>query len=332
MTAFDFRHGGALDRMRAAFPDAPEPWLDLSTGVNPDPYPDTAIADVALRHLPTSAQFEACRRAMAAAFSAPADCVLPTPGSETIIRLLPDVLGARSVAILSPTYGDHETAWRGANADLSMRQDPRDVAGAVDVVVLCNPNNPDGRSWSPAELEPARRVQAARGGWLIVDEAYADLDPAMSMAPSAGADGLIVLRSFGKFFGLAGLRLGATLAPLTVLDGLARRLGVWAVSGPALMIGARAYADHAWAAATRKTLVKRAEALDVSLQRAGLSIAGGTALFRFVAAANAHDAWTRLAKAGIYVRRFLWSEDRLRIGLPPKQPQATRIVSALKDV
>ncbi|MEM1105552.1 MAG: threonine-phosphate decarboxylase CobD [Pseudomonadota bacterium] len=325
----DLTHGGALDAMGAAYPQAPQPWIDLSTGINPWPYGDTAISGRALANLPTAAGQAACRRAMAAAIGAPAEALVLTPGSELAIRLLPGVIAPRRVALLRPTYGDHGAAWRRAGAALIETEDPLALAGQVDAVVLAQPNNPDGRCFEPGALEAARRALASRGGFLILDEAFADLDPGASLAGRAGADGLIILRSFGKFYGLAGLRLGAVLAPAQVRRALAARLGAWPVSGAALEIGARAYGDAAWQAATRRRLGEAASRLDEVLEQAGLALAGGTSLFRYARVARAHDRFRRLAEAGIYVRRFAWSQHHLRIGLPASAEAEARLVRAL---
>ncbi|MEM6649025.1 MAG: threonine-phosphate decarboxylase CobD [Pseudomonadota bacterium] len=325
----DLVHGGALDVMRAAFPDAPEPWIDLSTGINPWPYPDTAISADALTHLPTRTAYETCKCAMASAIGASPALLLLAPGSELLIRLLPDVIRPKRVAILSPTYGDHAFVWKQAGVDIIETADPLSLAKSVDAVVVTHPNNPDGRIFTHEALETARQTLAARGGWLIIDEAYADLIPEQSFAPRGGADGLIILRSFGKFFGLAGVRLGALLAPIHIRNAMAERLGVWPVSGPALEIGARAYDDLAWQARARTDLAAAAARLDATLTAAGLRIVGGTSLYRFVEVDTAYGLFEQLARAGISVRRFDWSQHHLRIGLPASQDAEARLKSAL---
>ena len=325
----DLVHGGALDIMRATFPDAPEPWIDLSTGINPWPYPDTTVSVASLAHLPTRSKQEACRAAMAAAIGAPREALMLSPGSELLIRLLPDVIHPRRVAILSPTYGDHAAVWRRAGADLVETNDPLALASSVDAIVLTHPNNPDGRLFDVEALDTARRELAARGGWLIVDEAYADLVPDKSLAPHGGSEGLIILCSFGKFFGLAGVRLGAILAPESVRQALAERLGVWPVSGAALEIGARAYADTAWQTRARAKLFDAADRLNTILKAGNLNPVGGTSLFRFVEIARAHSVFEQFARAGVYVRRFEWSGSHLRIGLPATREAEARLNAAL---
>lgn len=325
----DLVHGGAIDQMRQAFPTAPEPWVDLSTGINPWPYPCADLSAQAFAHLPTASMYEACQNAMADVFGAAPEALLLLPGSELLIRLLPDILQSRRVAILSPTYGDHASAWKRVGAEILLTQNPLEHADRVDAIVVCNPNNPDGRLFDTNALEAARAKLAAHGGWLIVDEAYADLLPNLSLAPRAGRDGLIVLRSFGKFFGLAGVRLGAMLAPRAVREAMAERLGTWPVSGAALEIGARAYADREWQNQMRQNLSVSANELRSELMAAGLTVLGSTDLFCFVETEDAHAVFHRLACEAVYVRRFDWSSRHLRIGLPATPKAQERLRDAL---
>ncbi len=324
----DEYHGGALDSMRRRFPEAPEPWIDLSTGINPWPWPAPASHYSGLNRLPGAAELASCEAAMAAAFGAPRETVLAAPGSEMLIRLLPTVLQPRRVAILAPSYGDHAQVWKQVDCELVETRDPLADA-AADAVVICNPNNPDGRRFERTELTEALSRLTARGGWLIVDEAFADLEPGLSMAPLAGSGNLLALRSIGKFFGLAGLRLGALLAPPEVRRAMADRLGSWRVSTPALSIGAAAYRDLSWQAETRTRLAAAAQGLRDLLDQGTYRLAGGTNLFTYVETEDSHEVWTHLAESGIYVRRFSWSRRHLRIGLPADAIAAERLAAAL---
>lgn len=328
MTA-DLIHGGALDHMRAAFPDSPEPWIDLSTGINPWPWHIDTLPNTSFHHLPTRTAYNACRKAMANSFGAPQDSLVLAPGSELLIRLLPWVIGPDRVAVLEPTYSDHAQVWQAAGCEVIRSENPLTIADEVDAVVVCNPNNPDGQRFQPAELLSIAEMLARRGGWLIVDEAYADLDPSLSLAPYAGHDGLILLRSFGKFFGLAGVRLGALIAPPAICSAMQDQLGTWPVSGPALQIGARAYDDQVWQSEIRQQLRNACQRLDAILARAGLTVAGGTDLFRLVDTENANVLWDKLGRAGIYVRRFDQSDRLIRIGLPATDSAAARLAAAL---
>ena len=325
----DLKHGGALDRMRTAFPQAPEPWMDLSTGINPWAYPVGDVPEAAFHHLPTLAAHEQCHEAMARAMGALPESLVLSPGSELLIRLLPDIIRPGRVAVLSPSYGDHAAAWRATGCEVIETGDPLAEADRADAIVVCNPNNPDGRRFQPEALLAAARRLANGGGWLIVDEAYGDLEPGLSLAPWSGTDGLIILRSFGKFFGLAGVRLGGMLAPPVVREGVQARLGVWPVAGPALDIGARAYADLAWQAMTRSKLSEAARRLDAIIEESGLERAGGTGLFCLIETEDATALWERLARQGIYVRRFDWSERFVRLGLPEDREAEARLARAL---
>ncbi len=325
----DLRHGGALDRVMVRFPAAPVPWIDLSTGINPWSWPADRVGPDSLHRLPTQGDMDRCRTAMAQAFTAPASALTLVPGTEIAIRLLPQILAARRVAVLSPSYGDHAETWDAAGVELVSTADPLSHADSADIVVLCNPNNPDGRRFDVGLLSDARERLVRRGGWLIVDEAYADLDPALSLAPLAGSPGLVILHSTGKFFGLPGLRLGAVLGPPAIAAELERLLGVWRISGPALAIGARAYADTDWQQSMRGRLAAARTRLDVLLEAGGGRIAGGTDLFRYVEVNDAHATWRKLCEHGIYTRRFDWTSSHLRVGLPGTPVAEARLASAL---
>lgn len=315
-TPFVSGHGGQIDVMAKAFPGAPLPWLDLSTGINPFPYPTAQIPEGAWTRLPTAADRETCEAAMASAFGCDAVNCRAVSGTELAIRQLPAILQARRVVLRDRSYGDHEDSWKAAEADVEAVHDPLDHVEKSDAVVIVNPNNPDGLQRPIDQIENARRNLARRGGWMIVDEAYADLDPGKSVACMAGQRGLIVLRSFGKFFGLAGVRLGSVLGPSEILSDLGAKLGGWDVSGPALALGAAAYSDIAWQRATRTKLKTTSEAFSQVLARTGIEEVGGTDLFRFVRVPDAAATWEKLATKGIAVRRFAQDDQHLRIGLP----------------
>jgi cobalamin biosynthetic protein CobC len=310
------RHGGRLAAAAAAFPAAPQPWVDLSTGINPRPYPAPAASRSARARLPDPESLRALEAAAAAAFGAPAERVTAVPGSETAIRLLPDLLGVRRVAIAPDTYGGHAEAWRAAGAEVV---EERDDAQARVVV---NPNNPDGRTTSADDL-----LASATSRWTIVDEAFVETTPKLSVAAQAGGR-LIVLRSFGKFFGLAGLRLGFVVADASITARLRAKLGDWPLSADAIAAGQAAYADAAWTDRTRRRLTRDAARLDGLLTGAGLEPLGGTSLFRLARAPNARSMFLRLARAGILCRPFE-APDLLRFGLPGRPAEWARLAEAL---
>lgn len=325
-------HGGAIDLMKTRFPDAPKPWLDLSTGINPWSYAYSETGSDVARHLPTAAQFSACRQAIATATGTPAENLLLAPGSELLIRILPTVLPARLVCVTSGSYADHLDVWQQHAETVSQAADPLEHAQQADAVVVCNPNNPDGRTWTVNQLQDARRTLAERNKWLIIDEAYADLVPDHSMAPYGGADGLIIFRSFGKFFGLAGIRLGALIAPADVLEAINKRLGVWPVAGPTLQIAENAYKDVDWQINMRHRLKIMRKAMDSVLEGRGLRIVGGTDLYRFVQTTDARKYWRSLAEHGIYTRQFNWCKHSLRLGITSSEEALHRLSVALSTI
>ena len=196
-------------------------------------------------------------------------------------------------------------------------------------MVVCNPNNPDGHRTSAQDLLALAKQQAARNGLLIVDEAFADFEATDSLAPHLPLPGVIVLRSFGKAYGLAGLRLGFALASPGRAALIRTALGPWAVSGPALHIGAMALQDTAWHNAAAARLRADAAALDRLLARAGLHVLGGTVLFRLAEAADAAGWARRLGRAGILVRSFADAPARLRFGIPGDPAAWNRLAAAL---
>ena len=301
------QHGGDLGHARAAFGEPEGGWIDLSTGINPWPWPAPPLSPEALTRLPSEEKVADLAAVAARAFGARR--ALPTPGAQAAIRHLPYCVPPGDVAVVSPTYGEHAPAWEAAGHRVRRVAEP-ETAG---VLVMANPNNPDGRSWRPDEL------LALDCGLLVVDESFVDSVPELSLA---GHGHVVVLRSFGKFYGLPGLRLGFALGPGGLLDRLEDRLGPWPVSGPALEIGARAYRDGAWAAKTRTRLKRAAARLDEVLAARGFEVLGGTPLFRFVAG---EGGAVRFARHGLWVRTFPDMPGRFRLGLPPDEAAWARL-------
>lgn len=326
----DLIHGGALDLVARRFPEAPRPWVDLSTGVSPLAYPPPPFGAEELRGLPARSLEEEARQAAAAAFGACADHVRLTPGSSAAIAALARLPQLHGAAVLTPTYSEHARAFRATGKPVRAIRDP-DPAAREEALVLVNPNNPDGRAWSRRSVLELAERRSLAGRWTIVDEAFADFFPEISVASCVGERlNLIVLRSFGKAYGLAGLRLGAVAAPASVLDHVEAGLGPWPVSTPALMAARLAYRDEAWRRRAKQALVQRRDDLCAILVRAGLEIEGDALLFVTARIDDAHRVWTRLCEAGVYVRRFEDDARRLRFGLPPDEAALARLTAALK--
>ncbi|NKB19792.1 MAG: aminotransferase class I/II-fold pyridoxal phosphate-dependent enzyme, partial [Alphaproteobacteria bacterium] len=234
-------HGGEISVAEARFGVPENEWLDLSTGINPNPYSDFELSSAALSDLPTGSALTGLLEAARKAYTIPNEAALcAAPGTQAFLQILPDLVVSKGpVAVVSPTYSEHAHLWRVSGYPVLEVDDVKSVGDAV-VVIVVNPNNPDGRKCDVETLDALRRKLDRSGGLLIVDEAFADVTPEISMTPHAGSEGLLVLRSFGKFFGLAGLRLGFAVGPEMLINRLVARLGPWAVSGPAIEIGTKA--------------------------------------------------------------------------------------------
>ena len=315
--ATPLEHGGDLAAARRLFPDAPQPFIDLSTGINPYPYPVPPLAANVFTRLPDSAAQVRLREIAARTYGAPSAAhVVCAPGTQILLPLLAALVPPGRAGVLGPTYSEHARAAALAGHAV---MDVRDINAlrAVDLAFVVNPNNPDGRIVTKERLLALSHDLSARGGILAVDEAFMDVGPPeASLAGEVHRGNIIVLRSFGKFFGLAGLRLGFALAAPDLAAKLNAALGPWAVSGPAIAIAERALADDAWIDATRTRLASAADKLDQLLTQTGIEVVGGTSLFRLVRTHHAHEIFRHLGTSGIIVRAFREQPTWLRFGIP----------------
>ncbi|AWZ22427.1 cobalamin biosynthetic protein CobC [Roseovarius sp. TM1035] len=298
-------HGGGLDAARADYGGARADWLDLSTGINPLPYPVEITSPEAWTALPDRAAQEALTTAARVFWQVPDEAaVLAAPGASALIARLPGLRAPGSVHIPGPTYNEHAASFRAHGWQVI---DTRNPDTPVDARVMVHPNNPTGQFYGAQDLDAPLTV---------IDESFCDVAPDRSLVRCATRPRVIVLKSFGKFWGLAGLRLGFAIGARDDLDRLAEMLGPWPVSGPALDIGTRALRDLDWARETRVRLNEEAAHLDALMWRAGAEAVGGCALFRLYRV-NSAQAWhERLAKHRILIRVFPYAEDLIRLGLP----------------
>ena len=323
-------HGGDTKAAEATFGRPRDGWIDLSTGINPFHYPIEEVGHEFWTALPSIADETALRMAAAKFYDVRnLEFVVSAPGTQSLIQWLARLRPAGRVVILEPTYSEHAIAWRTAGHMVRGANTLDDTAEA-DVVIVVNPNNPTGRHFPPDHLAAVARRLNRRRGWLIVDEAFAEVWPSAGMAPRTGERGLIVLRSFGKFFGLAGIRLGFALAPEPIATSLRRALGPWAVGGPAVALGTLALADEEWVGSTRRLLQEMGSRLHDRLTAHGLAVIGGTALFKLVETPDAVTLHHHLAAAGILTRPFPAHPYWLRFGLPGPAEAWRRLESALE--
>jgi len=327
-------HGGDLSEATRIFGDPSQGWLDLSTGINLGAYPNVEVSGPFYHNLPEREQTQNLLSVAGHYYGVPKElAIVAGAGSQAFLQCLPGLVPHQRVAVIGPTYAEHAKTWKNNGHQVSMVKDIAEIAGATggaaDVIVIVNPNNPDGRTVPPKRLLDLAHSQIGGDGLLVVDEAFADVDPAISLIPYLRDEPVVVLRSFGKFFGLAGLRLGFAVACPPLVDRIGKKLGPWAVSGPAVEIGTRAMADRAWIKTTRIELLERRKKLDGVLLAAGLEIAGGTNLFRLVHDDQAQNIFLRLGRAGIYVRKFPEHPSWLRFGVPGTEAEFSRLEKAL---
>lgn len=307
-------HGGRLREAAQRWGVPRADWLDLSTGIAPRPYPVPAVPAEVWQRLPEDDDgLEAAARAYYGAGH-----LLALPGSQAGIQCLPRLLEPGRVAIPMPIYAEHPAAWRAAGHTQVGWDEPADYAA------LCNPNNPTGQRFTRAEL--LERAHTLR--LLVVDEAFIDAAPGESLADHA-AKNIVVLRSPGKFFGLAGARTGFAIAAPELLARLADALGPWAVSHPARWAACHALADGDWQTLQRARLAAAAERLARLLDCIGTPT--GTALFQYVATPRASTLHEKLAQRAILVRHFI-APAALRFGLPGSEADWQKLEFVLKEV
>jgi len=316
-------HGGGLGAARRHFGEGD--WLDLSTGINPHPWSGVDTLAIDWQRLPEPHALADLEAAAAAYFGLDPRHVCAVPGTEIGLRLAGRLIGGPA-CYMAPTYRTHGDMIPDA-APLT-----RDAVDACPgTLILANPNNPDGRIWTPGQLCDLLD-RRAEGAWLLLDEAFADVDPALGLVGAIDDRcRLLIFRSFGKFFGLAGVRLGFVLGPEVMLTRIRAALGAWPLSSGAIAIGSAAYRDQSWIAAMRTRLYEEAAALDEILAAAGHRAIGICPLFRLIEVPDGMALFERLARYAILTRPFAEQPCWLRIGLPPDASARVRLAAALSD-
>jgi cobalamin biosynthetic protein CobC len=323
-------HGGNLRAAQRHYGGTD--WIDLSTGINPHGYPAPAPSPHAWHRLPEPDPDLV--RAACDYYGAPQ--LVPVAGTQAAIQALPrlraGLAGPAHVTVSAPSYAEHAHHWgRHGHVLRQVTYDALDdaVAGS-DVVVVVNPNNPTGATVGPGRLLAWAEQLAAKGGWLVVDEAFGDTARALSVAGHVGRPGLVVLRSVGKFFGLAGLRLGFVGAQAPLLTALDDLLGPWGVSGPAQEIAIAALRDRGWQQAAQMRLARDGARMRALLAGHGID-AHGTPLFHWWAEPRAEAFHEHMARRAIWVRLFPGAARGIRVGLPGNETAWRRIEQALRE-
>ena len=321
-------HGGDLDNACRIYGGDKSQWIDLSTGINPIPYPIPTIPMEQWARLPESASEQKLLAAARDYYKLPNTYhIVAAPGTQSLIQQLPNLFGRTlKVSIAKPTYAEHETCWRYAGHDVLPLTDK---TIAADVIIAVNPNNPTGKTYSASELTDLKAKHLAQGGLLILDEAFMDICPDQSTAHTLPSENTIILKSFGKFFGLAGLRLGFAAGDKTLIEKLRSKLGPWAVSGPAAFVGSKAYSDTKWITETNIRPTKDCARLYKMLQEADGKVMTSAGLFVTAEFQDAPLLFEHLCRHHILTRPFSYAENWLRFGLPANKEQWTRLEQVL---
>ncbi|KAB2659336.1 threonine-phosphate decarboxylase [Brucella tritici] len=327
----EIEHGGALDKAVARFGGRPQDWLDLSTGINPEHFPLPELTPAIWNRLPDEGLLQETLRLARIYYRLNEKAsIVAAPGTQALIQLVPTLIAPSTVAVLGPTYQEHAASFSASGWKVVQCATIDEIPDEATAAVIVNPNNPDGRVISKEALLRLSQKLGARGGFLVVDEAFADAHEAVSVAANAEDAPMIVLKSFGKFFGLAGIRLGFAIAGARFVETLERRLGPWAISGPALAIANHAFSNAGTLADYRARIDLRRQELSAVLGKYGLKEIGGTALFSLVEHADALGIYTRLCERHILVRKFDYAPRWLRIGLPLDDVALAQFEKALK--
>ena len=323
-------HGGRLDAAIAEYGGTRADWLDLSTGINPNPYPLPEVSHASWQRLPDERAHSKLVTAARKYYDVPEEYgLVASNGTQAIIQSLPQILTQNIVAIVSPTYEEHFHCWKLAGCQVVKVDTLKDGIENADIVVVVNPNNPTATTYQAEELSRAADKLSQKSGILIVDEAFGDVMPELSAVPQM-LENMIVLRSFGKFFGLAGLRLGFAIASRGISDELSLRQGPWSVSGPALEIGAAAFDDVNWIANTHVTIKQNSKDQAEVVEACGLELIGNAGLFMEFDHLNAATLYEALLKEHILVRSFPERPTRLRFGLCKNMEELERFALTLK--
>lgn len=323
-------HGGKLIQAARRYNIPVEEWLDLSTGLNPWPWPVNMVPTDAWSRLPD--EDDGLMQAACGYYGGKP--LLPVAGTQAAIQALPRLrIRSSRIGILDPAYAEHAHAWQTAGFPVTSLSvaDIDDAVGHHDVILLVNPNNPTGECFSVEQCLYWHAQLQQRGGWLIVDEAFIDNTPEHSLVPHAQKKGLIILRSLGKFFGLAGARVGFVFAEQDLLEKLSELLGPWPISGPSRCVATLALHDKEWQFSTCSVLKQQSQRLNRLLDNYGLCPDGGTALFQWVITADAKFIHEQLASKGILTRLF-YEPSSIRIGLPATELQWLRLEQALASL
>jgi threonine-phosphate decarboxylase len=280
-------HGGNIYAASRDLRCQPASMLDFSASINPLGMAPGAVQVVQASlelatHYPDPDCYE-LKQALGRFHGIDPECVCIGNGSTELIFLLPKTLALRRALIPGPTFSEYAAAMRAVGGEVSMLLAPPEeefrirlsqVAAALqrslDCVWLCNPNNPTGQLWTKAQVlelwKKARRVGAS----LIVDEAFIDYCEADSVVSEATSRaGLLVLRSFTKFYGMPGLRVGYLVAEPTVIRRIEAMRLPWSVNNLAQVAAIASLNETSYAVRSRQLIIEERPRLAAALAGQG---------------------------------------------------------------
>lgn len=325
----DISHGGNLSDAIEKYGGERKDWLDLSTGISPFSPKLPDFDQEIWRRLPEAATERKVQSLAKQFYKSNLDCLI-VPGTQFVIQNLPRILDGKT-GIVGPTYGEYGHAFDQQNADFQMIDGIEDI-GDLKSIILVNPNNPDGRSYSPDQLLELAFELSERDGYLVVDEAFADMSGANnSLMNNQKADNILILRSFGKFYGLAGLRLGLVFGPQQLLSKISALKGPWSVSGPALAVADYIYSRPEISSELYQKIDKRFKEMKRAFDKMNLEIVGHTQLSFLLAFPSAEKMHKHLQRKQILTRKFDYNQKWLRIGLTLNEEQDQRLIDAINE-
>jgi cobalamin biosynthetic protein CobC len=331
-------HGGQLNNVAKLFKRPLNEWLDLSTGISPISYPIPSIPQIIWQQLPQTSNglIEAAKRYYGTGN------IITTSGSQAVIARLPSLYLnytkrlPNKIDVWLPVVGykEHERSWHDAGFNIKRYQNLptfKDLKLNAIVVVI-NPNNPTGELHQQHTLKALLKTVESLSGWLIIDEAFMDvITPNQTLIDLSTNKHLFVLRSIGKFFGLAGIRIGFLSAHSMWLLKLQQLSSPWEVNGPAQFIAEQALKDHTWQSAQRKTLIALSIKLEMLLTETFADSTNnclknievsGCGLFKTLVHPQATEIYQKFCHQGLYVR-LCDENNALRFGIPDQKQYKT---------
>lgn len=332
-------HGGDISGASAQFGIDTDDWIDLSTGISPWSWPVPPMPSKIWRTLPDSG--DGLEQAAAGCYGCPADSLVATPGSQYALQQVPTLVPCGRVAMPLRGYAEHRLAWQRAGhqlIDYGTLAELQQLVGdkRVDHAVVINPNNPTGETVEAQSLLALREQLVARSGWLLVDEAFVDATPENSLTPHCPLPGLMVLRSLGKFFGLAGVRLGFLIGPQQQIERLRQEMMPWQVSHPARWVGRQALLDVRWQQLQRRRLEEQSRRWMETLRGffSDLVFVGSPLFVSALGEADyCQSLYRALGQQGMLIRQFeaIGDQAMLRFGLPA-EAEREKVLAVLAAV